>query len=152
MISPELTLIAEQYLEKNPGIKIWSPCNIYPTAKIGCDVSIGMFSEIGHNVVIGNRVRIGAGCFIPENITIEDDVFIGPHTIFGNDKYPLSGKGAWPKTLVKQGARIGAGVCVLPGIVIGEGALVGMGSVVTKDVRPGEVWAGNPAKPLIGEE
>lgn len=143
MIFPEARLVAE-----NPSLKVWMPCNIYPTADIGKDVSIGMFSEVGNNVIIGDRVRIGAGCFIPEGVIIEDDVWIGPHCIFSNDKYPPSSKDQWQKTLVKKGARIGAGVCVLPGITIGENALVGMGSVVTKDVKDYGIWAGNPAKSL----
>ena len=132
-----------------PDARIWNPCNIYSTAKIGKDVNIGTFSEIGPNVVIGDRVRIGGGCFIPEGVVIEDDVWIGPHVIFSNDKFPPSPKDKWLQTVVKRGARIGASVSVLPGVVIGEGALVGMGSVVTKDVGPNEVWAGNPAKQLL---
>ncbi len=127
----------------------WHPVNIYPTAKIGKDVSIGMFSEIGNNVSIGDRTRIGSGCFIPEGVTIEEDVFIGPHTVFANDMYPPSGKENWEKTLIKKGARIGAGVCVTPGVTIGEKALIGMGAVVTNDIPAGETYAGVPARPII---
>lgn len=130
------------------GYKAWEPVNIYPTAIIGNNVNIGSFSEIGKNVVIGNNTRVGALSFIPEGVVIEEDCFIGPRCTFANDLYPPSGSDKWLKTRVKKGAKLGAGVCVLPGITIGEGALVGMGSVVTKDVEPHTVVAGNPAKVL----
>jgi acetyltransferase-like isoleucine patch superfamily enzyme len=126
--------------------KIWPPCNIYPTAAIGENVSIGIFSEIGPKVSIGNNVRIGAMCFIPEGVTIMDDVWIGPHCVFTNDRFPPSPREKWELTLVMKGARVGAGVTVLPGVIIGENALVGAGSVVVKSVPPEETWAGVPAK------
>jgi acetyltransferase-like isoleucine patch superfamily enzyme len=127
---------------------IWQPCNIYPTAKIGENVSIGAFSEIGNNVVIGDNVRIGAMCFIPEGVTIEDNAWIGPRVTFTNDRYPPSGKDSWLPTLIESRARIGAGVVVLCGIVIGENALVGAGSVVTKSIPSGEKWGQNPARKI----
>ncbi len=132
--NPMLDEVLKYAEEPETAPVVWEPCNIYPSARIGENVSIGAFSEIGHNVVIGDNVRIGAHAFIPEGVTIENDVFIGPRCTFSNDKYPPSGKGNWKRTLVKKGARIGAGVCVLPGIVIGENAVIGMGATVTKDV------------------
>ena len=131
---------------------VWEPCNIYSTAKIGAGVNIGSFSEIGHNVVIGDRVRVGAMCFIPEGVTLEEDAWVGPRVTFTNDLYPPSGKENWKKTLVKRGARIGAGVTVLPGVVVGEGALVGAGAVVTHNVPAGETWAGVPARKIEHKE
>jgi len=139
-----------KWLENN--VKVWQPSNVYDTARLGRDVSIGTFTEIGPNVVVGDRVRIGAMCFIPEGVTLEDDAWIGPRCTFTNDRFPPSDKSAWEKTIVKRGARLGAGCTVLPGIVIGEGALIGAGSVVTKDVPAGETWAGVPAKPLFNGE
>jgi len=133
-------------------ITIWGPSNIYNSAKLGSNVQVGAFTEIGENVQVGNGVRIGFNCFIPENIKIENKVWIGPRVTFTNDMYPPSGKDKWKTTLVKNCARIGAGVTVLPGIIIGEGALIGAGSVVTKNVPAGEVWAGNPAKKINGEK
>ena len=128
------------------GVKVWEHCNIYHTAKLGRNVSVGTFTEIGNNVKVGENVRIGAMCFIPEGVTIEDNAWIGPRCTFTNDRFPPSPKGNWEFTTVKKGARLGAGVTIVCGVVIGEGALVGAGSVITKNIPPGEVWAGVPAK------
>ena len=126
---------------------IWPNSNIYETAKIGKGCSIGQFSEIGNNVVIGNNVRIGAYTFIPEGVTIHDNVFIAPRVSFSNDKHPPAGKESWGKIVVKKGAVVGMGAIILPGVIIGENAVVGAGSVVTKDVPDGEVWYGTAAYP-----
>lgn len=128
--------------------KIWEPCNVYPTAQIGEGVNIGAFSEIGNNVVIGDNTRIGAMSYIPEGVVIGKGVFIGPRVTMTNDRFPPSGKDYWEKTIIEDGARIGAAVTIRCGVVIGLGALIGAGSVVTKDVPPGETWAGVPAKRL----
>ena len=103
---------------------------------------------LGPDVVIGERVKIQAFAFIPDGVTIEDDVFIGPHVCFTNDVYPPSGKENWKKTLVKKGAKIGANASILAGVTIGENAMVGMGAVVIKDVPDGETHVGNPAKKI----
>src|SRR3990172_701990 len=134
-----------KYGKVKDAFKAWHPCNIYPSAKIGKGVNVGMFTEIGPNVEIGDNARIGMGCFIPEGVTIGNDVFIGPNTIFANDRYPPSGKENWERTVVKDRARIGAGCMILPGITIGEDSLIGMGAVVTKDVPKGQTVKGNPA-------
>lgn len=126
--------------------KIWPPCNIYPTAKIGNDVNIGAFCEIGHNVVIGDRTRVGAMTFIPEGVTIEEDVWIGPRVTFSNDRHPPSPREKWEETLVRRGAVIGMGSCILPGIVIGNNALIAAGSIVTRDVAAGTRVMGIPAR------
>jgi UDP-2-acetamido-3-amino-2,3-dideoxy-glucuronate N-acetyltransferase len=123
----------------------YEPCNIYDTAKIGLDCKVGMFSEIGHNVEIGDNVVIGAHCFIPENVFIEDGAWIGPGVFFSNDKYPPSSREKWGKTVVRKGAVIGMRSTILSGIEIGEGAFVGAGSVVTKNIPAGERWCGVPA-------
>lgn len=96
--------------------------------------------------MIGNDVRIGAMCFIPEGVFIEDGAWIGPRCTFTNDRYPPSDRSEWQKTYVKRGARLGAGVTVVCGVVIGEQALVGAGSVITKSIPCGETWAGVPAE------
>lgn len=112
---------------------------------MGKHVSIGRFSEIGNRVEIGDHVRIGAMCFIPEGVTIERHAWIGPRCTFTNDRYPPSPKERWQRTIVEEGAALGAGVTVLCGVRIGRAALVGAGSVVTKDIPAGERWAGVPA-------
>jgi UDP-2-acetamido-3-amino-2,3-dideoxy-glucuronate N-acetyltransferase len=116
---------------------------ILDKAQIGEGTKIGNYCEI--NGIIGKNCSIQAFVFIPQGITIEDDVFIGPGTIFLNDKYPPSNGRHWEKTLVKSGAVIGGGVVILPGITIGK-SIVGAGSVVTKDIPDNETWFGNPAK------
>jgi acetyltransferase-like isoleucine patch superfamily enzyme len=127
-------------------VKIWNFCNILAGAVIGDGTSIGGNTEIGLNVVIGRNCRIQAFVYIPECVTIGNDVFIGPHACFTNDPYPPSPNENWKRTIVKDRAAIGANATVLPGVTIGEGALVGAGAVVTKDVPPGTCVAGNPAK------
>ena len=103
---------------------------------------------IGDDVRIGKNVKIQAFAFIPNGVTIEDDVFIGPHVCFTNDpKMDIVPRGQFSptKTLVKKGARIGANASIRAGVTIGEGAIIGMGSVVIKSVPDGEMWFGNPA-------
>tara|TARA_B100000287_G_scaffold253138_1_gene237842 strand:- start:11179 stop:11580 length:402 start_codon:yes stop_codon:yes gene_type:complete len=122
--------------------------NIYDSAEIGKDVSIGAFAEVGHKVKIGNNVRVSCGVFIPENVIIEDDVFLGPHVVFTNDKHPPS-LGKWrdeKPTIVKKGCSIGANSTILPNLVLGENSVIGAGSVVTKDVKDNSIVYGNPAK------
>lgn len=122
--------------------------NISKTAKIGDNCKIHSHVWIGNNVKIGNNCKIQSFVFIPEGVTIEDDVFIGPHVCFTNDKNPPSGKENWQETIVKSGAKIGAGAVILPGIIIEENAMVGAGAVVTKNVIHGSTVVGNPARPL----
>jgi acetyltransferase-like isoleucine patch superfamily enzyme len=131
---------------KRKGIKVWGNCNIYPSARIGKNVSIGAFSEIGPNVVIEDNVRIGAYCFIPEGVHILKDAWIGPRVTFSNDAYPPADKKEWKKTYVLQGASLGAAVSIIPGVVIGAHALIGMGAVVTESVPANEIWVGVPAR------
>ena len=130
------------------GIKVWPGAYVYPTAVIGSLVSIGRNAEIGNNVHIGPACRIGNGAFIPEGVFIEEQVFIGPHVCFTNDNFPPSSKDDWQNTIIKKKAAIGAGSVIKPGVTIGENAIVGCGSVVTKDIPADEVYAGNPAVKL----
>lgn len=126
--------------------KVWAGVNFYGEVYVGDDCVIGAFGDIGGGVRIGNRCHIQAFAFIPGGVTIEDDVFLGPRVTFTNDKYPPSQKEKWERTLVKKGARIGASVTVLPGVTIGEGAFVGAGALVTKDVPDFTTVAGIPAR------
>ena len=130
--------------------------NLYG-CEIGDDTKLGTFVEIQKGVRVGRRVKISTHTFICEGVTIEDDVFIGHHVCFFNDKYPravnaegeLQTEEDWEvvPTLVRHGASIGSGATILCGITIGEGAMVGAGSVVTKNVPPGAVVYGVPARP-----
>src|SRR3990167_3670986 len=120
--------------------------SIILTDNIGKDCTIHAFVWIGQEVKIGDRAKIQAFSFIPDGVTIEDDVFIGPGVTFTNDRnLSVKGKKFWSETFVKKGAKIGAGSCILAGVNIGENAIIGMGSVVLKDIPSSETWAGNPA-------
>lgn len=129
--------------------------NLYG-CEVGDETKIGAFVEIQKNAKVGQRCKISSHTFICEGVTIEDDVFVGHNVTFVNDTYPrattqtggLQTEKDWKveTTLVKKGASIGSGATILANVVIGEGALVGAGSVVTKDVPPFSVVVGNPAK------
>lgn len=99
---------------------------------------------IGDAVTIGDNVKIQAFAFIPNGVTIRNDVFIGPHVCFTNDKYPPHN--TFLETVVEDGVRIGANATILPGLVLGKGCMIGAGSVVTRSVPSGQTWVGNPAR------
>jgi acetyltransferase-like isoleucine patch superfamily enzyme len=122
--------------------------NIRESNRIGDHVSIGTLSVIEHHVEIADNVRIHTQVFIPEFSILEEGCWIGPNVVLTNAKYPLSPgvKDALVGPVIKKGAKIGANSTILPGVVIGEHALVGAGSVVAKDVAPGAVVVGNPAR------
>ena len=115
---------------------------------IGDNVSIGTSSVIEHHVKIGNNVRIHSQAFIPEESILEDGCWIGPNVVITNAMYPLSPnvKNELKGAIIRKNAKIGANATLLPGVEIGENALVGAGAVVTKNVPPNKVVAGNPAK------
>ncbi len=127
---------------------IWQFCVVFPKAKIGenCNVCANVLIE--NDVVIGNNVTIKSGVQVWDGITIEDDVFVGPNVTFTNDLFPRSKNPEWEltRTVIKKGSSIGANATILCGITIGENAMIGAGSVVTKDVPAGELWVGNPAR------
>ena len=127
--------------------KIWDEKGLWGEYEIGDNCTVGKFVEISDKVKIGNNCKIEAFSFIPPGVTIEDNVFVGPHVCFTNDKKPKA-TGDWERveTLVKKGASIGANATIVCGVTIGEGALVGAGAVVTKDVPAGKTVVGNPAK------
>jgi acetyltransferase-like isoleucine patch superfamily enzyme/dTDP-4-dehydrorhamnose 3,5-epimerase-like enzyme len=131
-----------------PGTRIWAFAHVLPGARIGaeCNICDGVFVE--NDVVLGNRVTVKCGVQIWDGISIEDDVFIGPNVTFTNDPFPRSKvyPDNFPRTIVRQGASIGANATILPGIEIGVGAMVGAGAVVTRSVPPNAIVVGNPAR------
>jgi len=130
------------------GTRVWQYVVVLPGAVIGRDCNICSHCFIENKVVVGDRVTVKCGVQLWDGVTLEDDVFVGPNVTFTNDLEPRSRNAAAKllPTLVKKGASIGANATILPGITIGEGAMVGAGSVVTKDVPPGVTVVGNPAR------
>lgn len=136
-------------------VKLSRFINLYG-CQIGDETKIGAFVEIQKNAIVGQRCKISSHTFVCEGVTIEDNVFIGHGVTFINDPYPratteggeLQTEEDWrvQTTVVKRGASIGSGATILSNLVIGENAIVGAGSVVTRDVPPNTIVAGNPAK------
>jgi UDP-2-acetamido-3-amino-2,3-dideoxy-glucuronate N-acetyltransferase len=136
-------------------VRIFAFANLYG-CEIGDEVKIGTFVEIQKGVKVGNRCKISSHSFLCEGVTLEDEVFIGHSVCFTNDRFPRSttldgnmkSASDWEcvPTLIKKRAAIGSGATLLCGITVGENAIIGAGSVVTKDVAPNTIVAGNPAR------
>ena len=139
------------------GVKLSTFINLYG-CQIGDETKIGAFVEIQKNSSVGRRCKISSHTFVCEGVTIEDNVFIGHGVMFINDSYPrattldgsMQTESDWKveQTIVKRGASIGSGATILSNTKVGENAIVGAGSVVTKDVPPNAIVAGNPARIL----
>ena len=148
-ISPDVKL--------GKGVKIFSFVNLYG-CEIGDNTKIGNFVEIQKNAIIGRNCKISSHTFICEGVRIEDDVFVGHNVTFINDLYPRSTTSGgkmqteddWKviPTLVKKGASIGSSATILAGVTIGEYAIVGAGAIVTRNVPPNMIVAGNPSRKL----
>lgn len=130
------------------GTQIWQYAVVLPGARIGRDCNLNAHCLVENDVVIGDRVTLKSGVFLWDGTTVEDDVFIGPNATFTNDKFPRSRRkpAEFQRIVVKRGASIGANATILGGVTVGEGAIVGAGSVVTRDVPPGVIVRGNPAR------
>lgn len=130
------------------GTRVWAFAHILPGAVIGkdCNICDGVFIE--NDVVVGNRVTIKLGVQLWDGVRLEDDVFIGPNATFTNDLFPRSKRhpAEYAKTIIRQGASIGANATILPGITVGQHAMIGAGAVVTSDVPPFAIVTGNPAR------
>jgi acetyltransferase-like isoleucine patch superfamily enzyme len=150
-----------EFVRISPDVKLGNNVRIYAFANLyGCEVGddsrIGTFVEIQKGAKIGNRVKVSSHTFICEGVSIEDNVFIGHGVMFINDKYPRAttedgspqSEADWAvvPTVIKKGASIGSNATILCGVTVGEGAIVGAGSVVTKDVPAWSIVAGVPAK------
>jgi UDP-2-acetamido-3-amino-2,3-dideoxy-glucuronate N-acetyltransferase len=128
--------------------RIWQFTVVLPNAEIGADCNICSHCFIENDVILGNRVTVKCGVQLWDGLRIEDDVFIGPNVTFTNDPFPRSKQypQSFSHTIIKAGASIGGGATLLPGIEIGQAAMVGAGAVVTLSVPDGAVVVGNPAR------
>jgi acetyltransferase-like isoleucine patch superfamily enzyme len=154
LLNPHLCIAPDVKLGRD--VRLSKFINLYG-CEVGDETKIGAFVEIQKNASVGKRCKISSHTFVCEGVTIEDNVFIGHGVMFINDSYPratangaLQTEADWKveRTIVKTGASIGSGATILSNISIGENAIVGAGSVVTKDVPANSIVAGNPAKVL----
>jgi UDP-2-acetamido-3-amino-2,3-dideoxy-glucuronate N-acetyltransferase len=146
--------VVDDGVEIGGGTKIWHFSHIQKGAKIGKNCVLGQNVNVGNNVVIGNFCKIQNNVSVYEGVTLEDYVFCGPSMVFTNItdprcKYPQVGSSFYKKTLIKEGASIGANATILCGHIIGKHAMIGAGAVVTKDIPDYALVVGNPAK-IIG--
>ena len=141
-----------------PGSSVWNQAQVRERARIGAGCVIGKNVYVDFDVVIGDLVKVQNNVSLFHGVTVEDGVFVGPHVCFTNDRVPRAiNVDGTPKSdhdwevspiLVRRGAALGANSTILPGVTIGTWAMVGSGSVVTRDVAPYELVAGNPARRL----
>ena len=141
--------IIDEHVSIGDNTKIWHFSHVLSNTNIGQDCSFGQNCVVGPNVTVGNGVKVQNNISIYEGVEIEDDVFLGPSMVFTNVVNPRSfivRREEFKKTLLKKGCSVGANATVVCGVTIGEYALIGAGSVVTKDVKPFEMVYGVPAK------
>ena len=135
------------------GSVAWGPCHVGMDAVIGADCSIGALAHVGSEAILGNRVRVQGGAYVASICVLRDDVFVGPNATLLNDRHPPSrDRAKWIPVVVEAGAVIGGGATVLPGVTIGEQAVVAAGAVATKDIPDNEVWGGVPARFIMSRD
>ncbi len=142
------TAVVSEKAKIGEGTKIWHHAQVREGAVIGRNCILGKCAYVDADVRIGSGVKIENRASIFRGVTVEDDVFIGPHVVFTNDKYPRAFSRQWVivPTLVKRGASIGANCTVICGVTVGEYSMAGAGSVITRDVPPHALVVGNPAR------
>lgn len=133
-----------------PDTVVWQFCTIMPGVRTGAHCSFGSGTHVGRNTVIGESVRVGDKVHITDHMTIGDRVFIAPLAVMANDKHPVVNNPHYRREspVIEDDVSIGVGAVILPGVRLGRGCQIGAGAVVTKDVAPGAVVVGNPARPL----
>jgi acetyltransferase-like isoleucine patch superfamily enzyme len=138
--------------EVGDGTRIWAFAHVLAGARLGAHCNISDYVLIENDVVVGDRVTVKPGVQLWDGLRVGDDVFIGPNATFTNDPFPRSQvyEHEVAVTRIEDGASIGANATILPGLTIGARAMVGAGSVVTRDVPPGSIFAGNPAR-VVGD-
>ena len=144
------TAEVEEGARVGAGTKIWHLAHIRSTASVGADCVIGRNVFVDAGVVVGDLVKIQNNVSVFKGVTLEDEVFVGPSAVFTNDLRPRAQNPDWQivPTVVRRGASIGANATIVCGVEVGSYAMVAAGSVVTKDVAPHQLVAGNPARPL----
>jgi acetyltransferase-like isoleucine patch superfamily enzyme len=144
------TAEVEEGARIGPGTRVWHLTHVRSTARIGAGCTIGRNVYVDADVIIGDLVKVQNNVSVYVGVTLEDEVFVGPSAVFTNDLRPRAQNPDWvvTPTLVRRGASIGANATVVCGTEIGEYAMVAAGSVVTRDVRPHQLVAGNPARHL----
>jgi UDP-2-acetamido-3-amino-2,3-dideoxy-glucuronate N-acetyltransferase len=143
------TADVEDGAQVGSGTKVWHLAHIRSSATVGSDCVIGRNVYLDAHAVVGSRVKVQNNVSVYQGVTIEDEVFVGPCAVFTNDLRPRATNTDWKitPTLVRRGASIGANATLICGIEVGEFAMIAAGSVVTKDVEPFTLVAGNPARP-----
>ena len=142
------TAVVDKTARIGKGTKIWHFVHVREKTEIGKNCVLGHSVYVGRGVKIGNHVKLENRATIYQGVKIEDNVFVGPHVTFTNDLYPRSYNSDWRivETLVKKGASIGAGSTIMCGVTIGDYAMIGAGSMLTKNLPPHALAYGNPAK------
>lgn len=145
------TAVIDEGAEIGDGSNIWHFCHLMPDCKLGLKCNLGQNVMIASNVILGNNVKVQNNVSIYSGVTCEDNVFLGPSMVFTNVLNPrsaVSRRGKYIKTLVKEGATIGANATIVCGIEIGRYAFIGAGAVVTKDIQDYALVVGNPARQI----